>query len=369
MSIHLQFHSIELNTDVDASTYSFASGLNAVIGSYGTGKSSLFELIKFALGARKAKIMPTVRQRLRSVVLDVTLGQNRVLLTRNIGENRISVHHENGTSERWSAAGGNLPPAGGRLLEMLGLPMVRLSKKGLEKGEPLTFFDLYRFIYLPQSDVNLSVAGHAETMLLRKRKAIFELAYGLSSEQIRELLLEISALEAKRDDMRSAANAVERFLGEIGAPQESELHAAEIEARAALAEAETRLQAVKAGAYAALPGDQEALRSRISTLRIAAADTEAARSVTVAAVRRGESLIAQLDVDINREVRADAASTALSGLEFVTCPRCLQSISDRDVPAGHCLLCTQIQSSSTTVGHQREIERLTAQRDEAVALL
>ncbi|MEU4516525.1 AAA family ATPase [Nonomuraea wenchangensis] len=369
MSVPLQFHSIELNTDTDTSAYSFTSGLNAVIGSYGTGKSSLFELIKFALGARKAKIMPTVRQHLRSVVLDVTVGHNRVQLTRSVGENRISVRHENGTSQRWSATGGNLPSAGGQLLEMLGLPTVRLSKRGSEKGEPLTFFDLYRFVYLPQSDVNLSVAGHADKLLLRKRKAIFELAYGLSTEQIRKLLLEISALENKRDEMRSAANAVERFLGEVGAPEEPELHAAELEARAALAEAEARLQAVKARAYAALPGDQESLRSRISTLRIAAADTEAARSVTAAAVRRGESLVAQLNVDISREERADAASATLSGLEFVTCPRCLQAINDRDIPAGHCLLCTQLQASSTSVRHQREIERLTAQRDEAKVLL
>ncbi|MBF8185987.1 AAA family ATPase [Nonomuraea sp. K274] len=369
MSVYLQFHSIDLNTDVDSSSYSFTSGLNAVIGSYGTGKSSLFELIKFALGARNVKIMPTVKQRLRSVVLNVTLGSNRMQLQRNAGENHILVSNSDGTTERWTATGGKLPAAGDRLLERVGIPSVRLSKKGAEKGDPLTFFDLYRYVYLPQSDVNLSVAGHADRFLNRKRKAIFELTYGLSSEEIRELELEISSLETKRDNMRLSANAVKRFLGDVGAPEESELHAAELEARAALTEAEQRLQAVKSLAYDALPGDQESLRSRISALRVAAADTEAARSVTAAAVGRGESLLAQLDLDVSREMKANIASTALSGLEFSTCPRCLQSVGDREIPVGHCLLCQQVQTSADPAKHQQVVERLTAQRDEAAALL
>ena len=48
--------------------------------------------------------------------------------------------------------------------------------------------------------------------------------------------------------------------------------------------------------------------------------------------------VAQLELDEEGEVRSRLALSSLSGLEFAKCPRCLQSVREKDVPAGHCLL-------------------------------
>ena len=51
------FHELELRTDTGVSAYKFKHGSNVVSGDYSTGKSSMFELIKFAMGSRSAELM------------------------------------------------------------------------------------------------------------------------------------------------------------------------------------------------------------------------------------------------------------------------------------------------------------------------
>jgi hypothetical protein len=369
MSVSLKFHRIDLVTERGTSRYDFRDGFNVITGSYGTGKSSLFELIKFALGSSTAKIMPTIRDNLRSVSLEATIGTSRVNLTRSIGKNKILVTDSYGLREEWTAMQGKLPRAGSRLLEVLGVPVTRLSRGG--GSEPLSFFDLLKYAYLPQTDVNSSVAGHANTFTNRKRRAIFELAYGLADKEIRDLEVEAARLENLKQKTEQDAAAVYRFLSEFGVPSDVDLDAEEQRVRVDLQQAENRLRAARKNARQALPGDQESLRARISSLRTATADAETERAVTWTEVERGRALVAQLELDAQREERTASAAEALSGIDFVVCPRCLQSITERAAPEGCCTLCLQPQEikASAAEAIKRELFRLKDQREEASLLL
>lgn len=368
MSLPLRIHRMVVDTEYGESSYNFAGGLNVISGSYGTGKSSMLELIKFAFGGANAKLMPTVAQTVRSVEIDVTVGVHRLYLRRIVNQNLVSVADADGSLEKWTATRGKLPSAGIRLLELIGFPVTRLSKQS--GSDPVTFFDLYRYVYLPQSDINSSVAGHSDTFLNRKRKAVFEVAYGLADERLRQLELQAGDLASERDKIIVDANAVRRFLIEAGAPEDDILDANESQARQMLAEAEMRLEEARTTAITAVSGDQELLRQRISELRTRNADYEAAYTTATSAVERGRALVAQLDLDSQRVTRELQAVESLSGLEFVSCPRCLQQLEEREVPQGHCPLCLQDQTSSSRM-HDGSVEmaRISAQREETLFLL
>src|ERR1700691_1033854 len=144
MAVSLAFHNLELRTKAGVSVYRFNYGLNIVTGDYATGKSSMFELIKYALGSNSAELMPDIKRNLESVTLELTAGDQRLQMTRTLSANSISVVASSGLSEVWTATRGRLPRASVRLLEFLKFPVVRLERKSGPTSEPLTFFDLYR---------------------------------------------------------------------------------------------------------------------------------------------------------------------------------------------------------------------------------
>ncbi|GAA4925666.1 AAA family ATPase [Actinoplanes utahensis] len=373
MAVHLQFHRLDLRTAQATSRYDFKPGLNVVTGSYKTGKSSMLELLKFALGAKGAKLMTAIEANLQNVTLEVTVGAERLRLSRSVGQNQVTVARVDGSTDRWTATAGKMPRAGIELLRLLKFPITRLSNNSETGSEPLTFFDLFRYVYLPQDDVNSSVAGHNDPFTNRKRRAIFELAYGLSDERIRELEVDAAALERAQGAAKLEAETVRRFLFNVGAPHEAELAVEETAARSDLIDAERRLQEARRTAGAEIGSDQDNLRRRISTLRTATADAEAERTLAQVAVDRGRALLAQLELDTQRAQREADAHNSISGLEFSVCPRCLQSVSDRDLEPGQCLLCTQPQpprsSSRLRSDHDATITRISAQREEARMLL
>ncbi|WP_131804198.1 hypothetical protein [Pseudofrankia sp. BMG5.36] len=364
----MQLHQLRLVTSSGTSTYTFRAGVNVVTGSYKTGKSSMLELMKFVLGGN-AQIMPAIERNLQAASLDLTIGNSRLTITRVMGQNTLTVNDSDGVVERWTATQGSLPRAGIKYLELLDIPVVRLSKKNDTGSEPLTFFDVMRMIYLPQSDVNRAVAGHTDTFVNRKRKAAFELVYGLADNRTRELEVEFTDLEKRRDRSRVAADAVRHFLVEVGAPGEDELAPEEIRLRRDLAEADDRLQAARENASFSVIGDQKPLRDRISELRVLAGDFEAERTAAYAAVESGKSVLAQLDVDERQLQRETFAAQSISGLEFSVCPRCLQGLDHREVEPGHCLLCTQAQPIVKRKDADQTLRRIKNQREEAQSLL
>lgn len=366
MTLHLRLHHAALRTAGDESRYEFKAGVNSVIGSYATGKSSLFELIKYGLGG-SGEIMPLIRANLREVEIEATVGATRLRLVRKVGRNRVAVHDpvDGSQMDDWPTKGAD--KAGERLLELLGVPSARLSRRSASgaTSEALSFFDLYRYCYVPQNDIDRSVAGHKDPFVNRKRRAVFEMAFGLTDDRLRELRVEAGELEQQRGLAVAEAATVRRFLVQTGAVAAEELDDEETLARAALAAADDRLAVVRVAPSTA---DQELLRARVRALRQAAADADAEASAAGAAVARDRAVLSQLALDEARAARAQAASASLTGLEFTTCPRCLQALTSRRVDDGHCLLCTLPQAApARTVGDAAQ--RLREQRDEAELIL
>lgn len=318
MGTRLIFHSIRIKTNNSLDEYTFAPGVNLITGSYGTGKSSLFELLKYALGARAA-IMPTLRANITNVSLDLSIGDHRLRFDRELGSTQINVSDADGHIATWSTtATKRIPRASQELLRLAGLPQVRLaSKSKTKKSEPLSFYDFYRFCYLPQNDINRSVAGHNDRFLDRKRKAVFELAYGLADATLRGLEVAAQQMLAQRAELDNKAETVSQFLLQSGAPRREELEPAAIDLRRLLEEAQAALTAARRGRRTQGRRSPIAGQAELLELRRQYAEMTGSQAALQMGVRRGEAIVNQLMLDRERETRGASARGTLTGLEFV----------------------------------------------------
>jgi AAA domain len=372
MGKRLVVESLTLRTATDEAIYRFSAGVTAVSGPIGSGKSSLLELIKYALGGR-AQVMPAVRDNVTLLVLRVRIGDEYLELTRALGGRLIDVVDLK-TQERkatWATTNRkNVPYAGRELLTAAGirsdLRVPRRRSRPMGDTVAITFYDVYRYLYLDQNNIDNNIVGHNDPNLNVKRIAVFELLYGLSNPRLLELTAERGRWAQEAERVRVAARNVQQFLRSNLELDPETLDIRLAEARQRLESAEVRLADLRSGA-SAVEADTDVVRE-IATLRSRLDDLEEERRATYLDIEKDRSVLAQLELDELALRREEEAAGSLTGLEFTRCPRCLQSIEDRRIESGHCLLCTQAQPIADA-DSSAELRRIRDQRTETNQLL
>ncbi len=231
MGKQLTIERLEIRTDTHTKVYAFQPGVNAVTGPIGCGKSSMLELIKYGLGGT-ARVMPAVRDHVRTIVLRVRAGAEHWEITRALRSPIVQVYDITTQESRgeWAATNRqNMRRIAPELMEALDLPsdwrIPRSRKNPGDETVPISFWDVYKYLYLDQNRIDSSVIGHDDTNLNNKRIAVFELAYGLASPRTVELQTETGRLKAEAKRLRGAAASVEKFLEDIGEPRQIDLPA------------------------------------------------------------------------------------------------------------------------------------------------
>ncbi|MFC7918503.1 AAA family ATPase [Streptomyces cinereoruber] len=353
--------------------YSFHQPVTFITGSIGVGKSSLLELLKYGLGGT-AKLMPAIRSNVQSVQVEASFQGRNYCFAREMGETILDVVDTDSGEVigPWSVTNRKyMSKASQQLLVLLGLPAdLRIPKRRVNPTSDtvgISFFDMYRYIYLDQNGIDTSVVGHTDRNLDNKRRAVFELLYGLNSPELINLAIQKGKWLDREKQLNANAEAVKNFLDQANEPSPEQLQSQEIEARTNLEWTYEMLQAVRDESEALL-GSQREMRDQVSALRSRLSELSALRDIVAGDVHKSESLLAQLRLEQQAMQRVEAANNALSGLEFSACPRCLQDVTRREVPAGHCLLCMQSEEVADR-GETGELKRLANQISETQALL
>jgi hypothetical protein len=371
MGTQLIIRSLTVRTRNDEATYEFREGVNAIVGPIGTGKSSMLELIKFGLGG-SAQIMPAVHDNVTVVILRVTAGTSTFDMTRAIDGRLIDVHEAISGEyiATWSThRRKNRRRAAEELLGTLGLPMdLRVPRRRTRpSGEsvPLSFFDVYRYLYLSQNTIDISVVGHHDRNLDNKRRAVFELLYQLTNPRLLELVAQRGRLAQDLERAKADARVVETFLRQTEGLDQESLRLRLQEATAELGRSERRLDEVRTKDR---PTDSDLmLLEEADSLRVQVANADTELRQLREQLDEAGSVLAQLTLDEQALGRGDVASRSLSGLDFTVCPRCLQGIQDRQVAAGHCTLCLQSQEPESHDA-RADLLRLRDQRREIESL-
>ncbi|MFD8324908.1 AAA family ATPase [Streptomyces lydicus] len=373
MGSSIRIKRITIKTENQQAVYSFQQPVTFITGSIGVGKSSLLELLKYGLGGT-ANLMPAIRSNVKVVEVEASLQGRNYRFIREMGETTIDVI-DTETGELigpWSVTNRKyMRKASQQLLALLGLPAdLRIPKRRVKPTSDtvgISFFDLYKYIYLGQNGIDSNVVGHTDRNLDNKRRAVFELLYGLNSPELIDLAVQKGKWLDREKSLTANAEAVKDFLDQANELAPEQIMTQEIEARSDLESAYEMLQAVRNESEALLSSQRE-MRNRVGSLRSELNELSAYRDIAAGDVHKSESLLAQLRLEQQAMQRVEVANNALSGLEFSACPRCLQDVTGRDIPDGHCLLCMQSEDVTEPSGNG-ELKRLSSQIMETQALL
>lgn len=347
MTRRLVFQSLSLDTSSGQHTYEFTQPITVLSGPYGTGKSSLLELIKHALGGT-ATLTPAVQGNVRRVVLTAQVGDRTLILRRStqgsmghvdvvdpgsgVTERRLPVKPRTGQ-----------PTISSYLLDLLELPQTAIpSSRARSRGKAtnITFNSVYTYLYLEQMEIDRSVVHHLDKVREPTRRAVFELLFGLSDAISFDLEVQIGKLNEQITQARAEAKTVRTFLEQSDAPEEDVLRQRRHQLSAESNAATVRLNGLRAQ-VADRSTLQDELRARLHDAAVLQTKAEAELEAATIAVNERRAVIAQLSVDLAKLDRATVAGRLLAPFEILSCPRCLQSLEQREVPHGHCTVCLQ----------------------------
>ncbi len=347
MAIHLRFRSLTVTTADAERTYCFDGPATVVSGPSGTGKSSLLMLLKHVVGG-KAVLTPAVRDHVLSAQAEVVIGEQHVILKRTVNDARsgqVDVLDPGTLVTRNTfavQADGDLPPLSDYLLAALDFPRETIpsSRDGKATTRDLKFTDLFAYVYREARNIDREVVGHLDTWFNTKRTALFKLMFALTDSTVLELSRKLGELKEELRKKADEYETVKNFLGATDPRTEDQLRAELTSLRDMLQRADATLASLRHELEESTAADavlRQALRAAVDSAREAAQEVHAAQEL----VEARAAVVAQVELDLSRLDRSTTAIEKLSPFDFVVCPRCMQRLSTRPVPEGHCVVCLQ----------------------------
>lgn len=375
MATRLRLRALTITTESTEKTYRFAKDLTVITGSVSTGKSSLLMLIKYAFGGN-AVLTPAVAEHVQHVTLEVQLSQNLLRLRRNVAGDRSKIQVLELGSDVPERELPIIPRPGEMsasrfLLQELGIPVHRVPKSRSRPSSDFVsigFGDVFGYCYLQAKTIDSSATGHLDPGRDAKRLTMFEILFGIVDPEIFQLRMERNAVAEEIRAQERSIEAIRGFLEVNGYSDLDRLRAERWEVQEALRGSERQLAALRADVEALIRRDRDH-RDELGRVLAEAAQAREALAVARDTVRAREAALAQRRLDLAHSDKAALAAGLLSPFEFVTCPRCLQSLAGRETDHEHCLLCGQPEPHSLNDSDDEERSSLRAQITETEALL
>jgi hypothetical protein len=372
MTVAFRIDSVRLETSNGAVEYSFPGDLTVLAGQTGVGKTTLLELIKFGLGG-EGQLAPVAREHVTDIHVSIQIGDLRAQLSRGLeSERRRTVRVLDlvtGERMRDHFVGGDERPVSDLLLRAMGLEAgMRAAARGSRStsaGSAITFNDIFRFMYVPQAEMNRDVAGSHEGYYDPKRKSVFELLFGITSSEMLQMRSEINTLRGQIEVAEREAAVVQQFLADTGLTSRFDAEVKVSQAREEEGSAKAALASLQDQLADVVDRQSQILRDLLNDAENSLAE---ARDLALELKRqRGdyETERRRVAQDIDRLARMDSAGLRLANIEFSVCPRCTQRLDQRQVPVGMCPVCLQHDVvAGLAASDQSESEQLRAQLTE-----
>ncbi|NTW38922.1 MAG: AAA family ATPase [Cellulomonadaceae bacterium] len=347
MTTRFRVEAVELITAGGPVRHAFDSDLTVLAGPTGVGKTTLLELIKFGLGG-DGLLAPVARDNVEDVSLTIRAGAQHLRLARSTAPALAATIRVTdlvtGERIRDRSVGGPGDTISGLLMEALGLPVGLLAAarggRSTSAGSEITFNDLFRFMYIPQAEINKDIAHSTDGYYDPKRKSLFELLFGLTSEPLLAMRSQINVLKANVDSASAESAAVNRFLADSGTTDRITAESRALEARKSESDAASRLEALRADLEHAMDDRTRALRRVLGRAEAASAEAEGRLNSLAQEERDYLRERSRVERDIAKFERMAAAGHQMAAIDFLICPRCTQSLVDREVEPGRCPVCT-----------------------------
>lgn len=357
MTTTFRLNNVVLDTLEGPVRYAFPADLTILSGPTGVGKTTLLEAIKYGFGA-DGMLAPVITESVTDISLDVTIGDARYLLARSTDANKRSNVRVTDlrTRERLPDHSTDLdqaPSLNTLLMGALGfsdhMRAAARTNASTNAGTRISFADIFSFMYIAQSDMNRDIARSQDSYLESKRKAVFELLFMLTDERILSLRSAANRLNAEVAAAQKETETIRSFLRTTNTTGKQEALDAFGDAANEQVAAEAQLRVLRAAINPVIDRETQVMRDLLTDTERRLADARAMITSLTRQRREWTSERRRVEADLARLERMRDAGARIANIEFVTCPRCLQSLAARSVPDGTCRVC--LQHDPVTAGH------------------
>lgn len=338
-------------------TIDFTDDFSVISGSITTGKTTIVRLIRALLGRVPGHLPPETGS-VRSVRGRITFGASLWEIDRPLVATKSAMvslsRREPGDEDEPERIVDTLRIPAERptatepltylewLLERLGIPSVAVPRARTQvtsEASPVTINDWLLYCIVRDDEIDTTVFGHRDPFVDRKRRAVFELNYGIYDAETAELQAQLRSVELRLGDLDRSNEAVRTFLKDTPFSSLDNIDEQSAVTEALIAELDARSQEI---ADEGIQQTQsQVLRQQLSVLEERLESATAAARAAARSLSELEELRQTLTTQSDRLTRAIVADEWLVDFDFVVCPRCGTAVEANRSDDDHCYLCLQ----------------------------
>ncbi len=321
-------------------TIVFRDGFNYISGPTSTGKTSILEMIDYALGSKGHKSYIEIGSSCSHVELVLFIGNVKYKIRRQLPDFKASVVVEDWNEEKQKYlfynrfeidSPSNPKSLSAFLIEKIGLTNMTIS------GQTFSFRDLYKYCYIKQTEIdNEDILEEKSWEKNFKRKATFEIIFNIYDKTLEEFR---SSLEQKKEEAKELAiklTGIQDFLASVDIANLQECTQKDSILRQEVTALQQQLSALKKDKGVDSAASM-ALRKEIEHIKIALETAAEEKMDQEQYVNKLRLLYNQYNSEIEKKELAIDGYMAFNQYEFLFCPNCLKPLPRSDSVEVCCL--------------------------------
>lgn len=347
----------------------FKRGLNYITGHTSTGKTSILEMIDYALGAKEHKSYIEIGSSCSAVELELFIGTEQFLLRRKLFEFTQPV-----IIEIWADAKGKYvfytrcevdAPSNPQSLSAFLIEKFNLADTTIS-GDRFSFRDLFKYSYLKQTEIdNEDIMRENDWTHNFKRKATFEIIFNLFDAQLDNYKSTLKAKEAERDELVIQLRGIRNFLITAELTDMTEYSRQAAEQARKLQQLRLDLAAIKKN-KGVNTSFSNGLRQKVIALKERLKEMAGKIADQQNYLNKLRLLFNQYESEIEKRQLAKDGYFAFSQYEFIYCPNCLKPLQVTVGAHDVCCLCgsDKSESNSELLVLEKEIKQVRRKLNE-----
>lgn len=323
--------------------FNFKKGLNFISGPTSTGKTTIFELIDYALGSKSHKSYIEVGEKCTAVELEIVLVDTLYRIKRTLFDFNLPVLVEifDNNNQKFLTYGVFNTDSQADEKSLSTFLLSKLNLNGVKiANQNFSFRDLFKFSYLKQTAIdNEDILSQSNWPIYNKQKATFEIIYNFYDKLRGEIKAELIKKQDELRDEKTRYEGVTQFLKTSDVESFESVKEKEMEFNNKIDELNMLLRSKKKHV------DQETSDSRVNKLNKSVLNKKNLRKNFLSELRDQEQYIGKLNTlhnqyesDIEKIEATIMGVREINKYDFQLCPNCLRPISSH-LNENNCLLC------------------------------
>lgn len=321
-------------------TVDFIDGLNYISGHTSTGKTSILEMIDYALGSKGHKSYIEIGNSCSDVELELLIGNEKFKIRRKLFDfNTAAVveewHQDKGKYmfyNRYEIDG----PSNPRSLSNFLVEKFKLDGLSIS-DQAFSFRDLFKYSYIKQTEIdNENILEEKIWEKNFKRKATFEIIFNIYDKTLEGYKNSLKRREEELNELKIKLSGINDFLSSTDLPTIEEHNRRSKELTDELFSLREKLTVLKQD-KGVNSEHSNTLRDRIFAIRQQLQIISEEKNDQQQYINKLKLLYNQYMSEIEKKQMAIEGYFAFNQYEFVFCPNCLKAITKVDTMESCCL--------------------------------